>query len=269
VAVEKSSWEEARDLIEKETGPVTAVTKLAEGRNSEISVIVLAGDEATFVKGRRISHRRAWTQERERLINPFVRHVSPALKWHAADAEWSLLGFECAPGAHADYSPGSPDIPKVVDALLRLQCTTCPDGIEVKLAEQRWAAYTRTPGLLAGRSLLHTEWTPGNVLVGERALLVDWAWPTRGAAWIDPACLGVWLIASGHAPDSAESWAARVPSWRDAPPGALDEFARVQALMWEGIADDSAEEWTKKMARAARRWASHREAASSPGGDPR
>jgi hypothetical protein len=134
-----------------------------------------------------------------------------------------------------------------------------PGDIELKHAEQRWAAYTQEPESLAGTSLLHTEWTPGNVLVSDRARLVDWAWPTRGAPWIDPACLAVWLIASGHAPRSAESWAARVPSWHDAPASALDEFARIQALMWEGIAADSTEEWTAGLARAARNWAAHRE----------
>lgn len=259
MAAGKASWEEARDLIEKETGPVSAVTELSEGRNSEITVIVRAGGEATFVKGRRADHRWAWTQERERMINPLVRHVSPALKWSAVSDEWDLLGFECVSGNHADYSPGSPDIPKVMDALLRLQGIACPAGIDVKQAGQRWAAYTATPGLLAGTSLLHTDWTPGNVLIGERAHLVDWAWPTRGAAWIDPACLAVWLIASGHTPGSAESWAARIPSWHSAPASAVDEFARIQALMWAGIAADSPEEWTTNLARAARNWATHRE----------
>lgn len=259
MATGKASWEEARDLIEKETGPISAVTELSAGRNSEITVIVCAGDEATFVKGRRAGHRWAWTQEQERMINPLVRHVSAALKWSAVSDEWNLLGFECVPGNHADYSPGSPDIPKVMDALLQLQEIACPDGIYVKQAEQRWAAYAGTPQLLAGTSLLHTEWTPGNVLVGERAHLVDWAWPTRGAPWIDPACLAVWLIASGHTPRSAESWAARIPSWRSAPASALDEFARVQALMWAGIAADSPQAWTGNLARAARQWATHRE----------
>jgi hypothetical protein len=91
------------------------------------------------------------------------------------------------------------------------------------------------------------------------ARLVDWAWPTRGAAWIDPACLVVWLIASGHAPHSAESWATRIPSWKAASPVALDEFARIQALMWEGIAADSTEEWTTNLARASRQYATYRE----------
>jgi hypothetical protein len=258
VARGKSSWEAARDLIEEQAGPVSTVTELAEGRNSEISVIVHAVGERTFVKGRRAGHPWARTQERERVINPLVRHVSAALKWSAISDDWNLLGFECISGDHADYSPGSPDIHKVIDALLQIQVIACPDGIEVKRAEDRWAAYTKTPELLAGSSLLHTEWTPGNVLVADRARLVDWAWPTRGAAWIDPACLAVWLIASGHEPHAAESLVARIPSWQAAPPAALDEFACVQALMWEGIAADSAEEWTTNLARASRRYATFR-----------
>jgi hypothetical protein len=116
--------------------------------------------------------------------------------------------------------------------------------------------WTIGPGWLR---LLHTEWTPGNVLVVDQARLVDWAWPTRGAAWIDPACPAVWLIASGHAPHAAETWTACIPSWQAAPPAALNEFARIQALMWESIAADSAEEWTRELARASRQYATYRE----------
>ncbi|HET9079643.1 MAG TPA: hypothetical protein VFO01_03890 [Trebonia sp.] len=267
MATGKASWEQARTLIEKEAGPVTSVTEISGGLNSEISVIVRTDHDATFVKGRRADHPRAWTQERERLINPLVRHISAPLKWSAAGDDWNLLGFECVPGAHADYSPGSRDLPKVTDTLRQLQDIALPGGTEVKQAGQRWAAYTPAPELLAGTSLLHTEWTPGNVLVSDRARLVDWAWPTRGAAWIDPACLTVWLIASGHTPRSAESWAARIPSWHTAPAGALAEFARIQALMWEGIAADSGGQWTANLARAARQWASHRQTRLPPPGN--
>jgi hypothetical protein len=113
--------------------------------------------------------------------------------------------------------------------------------------------------LFAGTSLLHTEWTPGNVLVSDRAYLVDWAWPTKGAAWIDPACWVVWLIASGHSPHSAQYWAAQIPCWQHSPPGSLDEFARVQARMWAGIAAESSEQWTKALAEASRLWSVHRD----------
>jgi hypothetical protein len=161
----KTNWEEARNLIEKEAGSIRAFTELAEGRNSEISVVIRTDSDVTFVKGRKAGHRRAWTQERERLVNPLVRHISPALKWSILNADWDLLGFEYVSGAHADYSPGSLDIPQVINTLRQLQQIACPD-IDVKQADQRWASYTSAPELLVGTSLLHTDWTPGNVLVG-------------------------------------------------------------------------------------------------------
>lgn len=262
----KAKWEEVRQLIEKETGPIRAAEEVSEGRNSEISVIVRTDDDATFVKGRRTDHPQAWTQEREKIINPSVRHISPWLKWSSRNDEWDLLGFEYIPGSRVDYSPGSADLPKVVRTLLQLQEISCPD-IEVKQADQRWSAYTGTPELLTGNCLLHTDWSPGNILVNDRAYLVDWAWPTEGAAWIDPACWAVWLIASGHDPGSAESWAGRIPSWRNATAGALDEFARIQALMWAGISSDSSESWTRSLAQASGLWASHRNVPINPPGD--
>jgi len=74
----------------------------------------------------------------------------------------------------------------------------------VKLAEKRWGGYVDTDherALLRGEALLHTDYNPANVLItGSMAYLIDWAWPTRGAAWIDPACLVVRLIAAGNTP---------------------------------------------------------------------
>jgi hypothetical protein len=262
----KAELKEIRELIEKETDPFQLVKHVSDGRNSEVSVIVRADDDITFIKGRKADHPRAWTQERERAINPAVRHISPCLKWSARNHLWDLNGFECVPGKHADYSPSSADIPKVADTLRQLQEIPCPDT-ELKQADQRWAPYTDTPELFTGTCLLHTEWTPGNVLVNDRAYLVDWAWPTRGAAWIDPACWVVWLIASGHSPRSAENCATLIPSWQDAPENSVDEFARVQALLWAGIAADSSEEWTRNLAQASVRWAVHRRTWPSPEGN--
>jgi hypothetical protein len=112
-------------------------------------------------------HRWAWTQERERIINPLVQHVSAALKWSAASDHWNLLGFECIPGDHANYSPGSPDISKVVNALLHLQDIACPDGIEVKRAEDRWGRLHEDTGAVGRHQpfcipngLQATSWSP-------------------------------------------------------------------------------------------------------------
>jgi hypothetical protein len=110
----------------------------------------------------------------------------------------------------------------------------------------------------AGDHLLHTEWSPGNVVINDGAQLVDWAWPPRGAGWIDPACWVVRLVASGHSPPSAENWAAQTPAWHSAPRDALDEFARVQAALWHGIAQDGPEPWTERLADAARQWMEYR-----------
>ena len=254
----KASWEEVRELIERETGPILFSEHVSEGRNSEVSVIVRSADgDITFVKGRKADHPRVWTQERERAVNPAIHQISPCLKWSAHNSAWDLNGFEHVSGKHADYSRGSADIPKIASTLRQLQEIPCPD-VEIKEAEQRWASYTGTPELFAGNCLLHTEWTPGNVLVSHRAYLVDWAWPTRGAAWIDPACWIVWLMASGHPARSAERCAALIPSWQDAPAKSLAEFARVQARMWAGIAAESSERWTQSVAAASAQWASYR-----------
>jgi Ser/Thr protein kinase RdoA (MazF antagonist) len=102
----------------------------------------------------------------------------------------------------------------------RLAATSCPD-LPLKRAEERWAGYVESAvalELLRGDTLLHTDHNPMNVLIADAAVhLVDWAWPTRGAAWIDPACLALRLMAAGHGPAEAEACAARVPAWAEAP----------------------------------------------------
>ncbi|MGH3850608.1 MAG: hypothetical protein ACRDRT_13045, partial [Pseudonocardiaceae bacterium] len=253
VMAARIDWENVRGLIEEQTGPVLAAEPATEGLNSEIAVTVRTSDGATFVKGLRSDHRRVWTQQREAEINPYVLHIAPRLRWHIETDGWNLLGFEHIPGRRVDYSSRSPDLPKVVHVMRRLGEIPCP-ALTIKQAEQRWSSYTDTPELFAGEHLLHTEWSPGNVVVNGAAQLVDWAWPTRGAGWIDPACWVVWLVASGHSPQSAEGWAARVPAWHAAPRGCLDAFARAQAGMWKGIAQDGPEPWTQRMSISARKW---------------
>jgi hypothetical protein len=61
--------------------------------------------------------------------------------------------------------------------------------------------------------------------------MVDWAWPTPGAAFIDPAWLVLQLIAAGHSAEDAESWAADCRAWTDANPSAVDAFATATLRM--------------------------------------
>ncbi|MEV7930919.1 hypothetical protein [Kitasatospora sp. NPDC088779] len=113
---------------------------------------------------------------------------------------------------------------------------------------------------LAGGYLLHTDLNNENVLIREdHALLVDWAWATRGAPWIDPALWVIWLIAAGgHSPAAAEAWAARVSAWRPGDPAVVDVFAQAQARMWAEIAGDDPDPWTDRLNRAAQLWARFR-----------
>src|SRR2546421_4787175 len=96
----------------------------------------------------------------------------------------------------------------------RLGEVPCPD-VGLRHAGQRlehYAAKASDLDYFAGDALLHTDLNNANVLVDETARLVDWAWATRGAPWLDAGYWIVWLMAAGdHAPESAEQWARRIP----------------------------------------------------------
>ncbi len=213
-----------------------------------------------FIKGLRCDHPRVWTQEREAMVNPYILQVAPRLLWHVEADGWDVLGFEHVDGRHADYSPGSPDLPKVIDAMRRLGDIACPD-LPLKRSEERWAGYVDDPSaleLLRGDTLLHTDYNPMNILVGDGARIVDWAWPTRGAAWIDPACFALRLMAAGHAPAEAEAWAAQVPAWTAASRQAVDTFAIVSLRMWDEIATDDPQPWKRRIWAMVQEWVAHR-----------
>jgi hypothetical protein len=243
-------WEQVRALIERFTGLVETARPVGEGLNSEIAVII---NDRYFVKGLRQDHPWVWTQNREKEINRYIRHVSAALEWNAEADGWNLLGFRYLPGRQPDYRPGSPDLALITDLLPKLP--GAPAGLDLKRAEQRWSAYSQQAGLFAGDHLSHTDWSPGNVVIGRDARLVDWAWPTRGADWIDPACWIIWLIASGHSPARAESQAASVPAFARAPRQAVTAFAAAQAAMWTEIGEQAPHHGLRA---AAADWHKHR-----------
>jgi Phosphotransferase enzyme family len=252
-------WD-VRDAIQARTGAVQEAQTAAAGLNSEIALFLRTTNGTIFVKGRRNDHPGVVTQQREAMINPYVRHLTAGLLWRLDISGWNILAFEYVLGRHADYSPNSDDLPKVIETIRRLGQTPCPD-LPLKRAEQRWADYLddRQRELLHGDALLHTDLNPVNVLItGNAARIVDWAWPTRGAAFIDPACLAVRLISAGHTPAQAETWARRSPAWTTAPAEAIDVFALAISRMWMQIASTDPQPWKKKTAAAAHSWARYR-----------
>ncbi|MFJ3779817.1 aminoglycoside phosphotransferase [Streptomyces sp. NPDC090075] len=250
-------------LIEKASGPVVDVGTVNAGRNSAIAARVRTTEHKLFVKGLPLDHPWVWTQKREADISPYVRGIAPELDWHVEADGWSLLGFDYVEGGHADFTPGSPDLPAVMTTMARLAEVPAPD-IELKDMTHRLRTYVDDPADLSwfeGNSLLHTEWNPHNVIMADGgALFVDWGWASRGAAWIDPALWLLWLIAHGHTPVQAESEAAAHPAWELAPPAGLDALAHVQRRLWDSIAAESEDDWAKPMQRAAHAWDEHRNA---------
>ena len=204
------------------------------------------------------------------MINPHVRAVAPRLLWHDQAAGWDVLAFEYIGGArHADCRPGSPDLPRVIGAMHQLAAISCPD-LPVKQARQRWAAYVDREAdldLLDGDALLHTDFNPLNILLGpERTWIIDWAWPTRGAAFIDAACFLIRAMAAGHSASQAEALAATCPGWQQAPSAAIDIFALASARLYHEIARDDPQPFKQRLAAVADEWACHRLGTRDPNG---
>ncbi|MEV6427232.1 phosphotransferase [Nocardia sp. NPDC051463] len=91
--------------------------------------------------------------------------------------------------------------------------------------EPRW------PDWAAGETLLHTDLRPDNLLVTAdgAVTVVDWAWPCRGAAWVDLALLAPAISAAGVDPDPI---LAQQPATRDLDPVAVDSILCAIAGYW-------------------------------------
>ena len=214
-------WEElpeqTRAAVESHTGPLVKVEPVTAGHNHHLAAILHSDTGAVFVKGLRTGHRHARRQQLEAVVNGALTGITPRLQWQLPDVGgWHLLGFDALTGArHTDLRPGSTDLPLVTDALSALAQTRRPPGAVPDRAEHRWAEHGNPDQVhvLRGQHLLHTDLRPDNIVIDAgRVWIVDWAWPTLGAAWIDPARLTLWLIAEGHTTTAAESWLRTLPA---------------------------------------------------------
>ncbi|WP_234434397.1 aminoglycoside phosphotransferase [Streptomyces sp. NRRL F-5126] len=245
---------DVRQAVGDKTGAVHQAVTAPGGMNSGIASILETESGSVFVKGIPADHPQVAAQRREAAVAPHLPTSCPRLYWHLELDGWSLLGYEVVGGRHADYAPGSPDLPLVEAALTELQSVKTPSGIEIKDAVDRWADYAPLGTLhhFDGDALLHTDFAPDNVLiVDDRARLIDWAWPTRGAAWIDPGALALRLMDAGHPVEAAVAFAGRFPSWRYADPKVLGEFGAATAALWREIAEEDGTPWKLGMAERA------------------
>jgi hypothetical protein len=255
-------WEDLhpaiRQAVEAHTGAVTRVEPAVAGSVSDFAATLRAERGRFFCKGVAADNPLAWMHRNEARLNPWLPDLAPRHRWTVDAAGWLVIGFDHADGHHPDLSPGSPDLPAVASILTALSRSLPPSpSIPVQRAASRWAGRIEA-GLLIGDTLLHTDMSRFNLLLGQRSWVVDWAMPCLGAAWLDPALMIVRLIHAGHTPAQAEAWAKQVPAWENAPHPAVGVFSAALADLWEERQRTLPAPHRGPLAVAARRWARYR-----------
>lgn len=253
-----------RALIERHTGPLKALTATEHGNDSDVTALAEGSQSTVFVKAmRNRAGGRRDSLLREIAIAPHLAQLAPQFQWAETGEEhaWVVGGWEAVDGRTADLRPGSADLGRVTGVVQQLGDLAVP-GVAADWSETRWDRFAPAEDVHAfrGHALLYTDWHPANLILGtDTTWLVDWSWPTVGAAFISPALLVVELVAGGHAPAQAEAVVAHLPSWHEAAPAALDAFARAHARMYQAAAERRPEQtWLTAVAHAAASWAAHR-----------
>jgi len=213
--------------------------------------------------------------------------IAPRLRWRTEADGWLLLGFDHIQGRHADLSTGSRDLPLIADAMSAMARDLAGCGAVADRLAPQWARFapwrrlakdipadldpwacdnldqliiweSRAVEVAEGDSLVHTDLHSLNILISDgRATVIDWAWSRLGSAAVDVAFLTARLVAAGHTPVAAVTWAENIPTWRSAP---FDVRAALAVQVW-GLWERTGRErprplWTK-ITPAARAVARH------------
>jgi len=263
----RSDWTslpaKVREAIETRTGPILRVTPAPAGNHADIAAAVSAPGGTTFVKAARKLQDRDGPEvrslRREALVCPRVPRFAPRLLWTVEVGGWLALGFEYIKGRGADYSPGSPDLAILAKTVRELQRMTCPDVVTMPV-ERRWENLGGDVSPMAGDALLHTDLNPHNVIItpDRRAYVVDWAFTSRGAPWVEIGQIIPWMLMSGQTPEQAEDWASQFPSWLDADPADVDLYVTLHEELWRRRSQTRPDAWIPPYLTAIRQWAAYR-----------
>jgi aminoglycoside phosphotransferase (APT) family kinase protein len=179
-------------------------------------------------------------------LEPVDGHV-PALPWSPPELTAALTAWRAAADALATPSrelleAGVPPLSDILRGEMSWWSRIAegrepmPRTAHGTVAPTRLAHLARLeqqlPALTAGDALMHGDLRVDNVLIDRsgRALLCDWTWPARGAAWFDTVTLLVTAFASGLDADSyLEGW--------DAPAEGVDGALAALAGYWLVRAD--------------------------------
>ncbi|MGK5680147.1 aminoglycoside phosphotransferase [Actinoplanes sp. URMC 104] len=234
----------------------TDVTPVSGGDHAEIAARVAGRHEMVFVKAASSDSGVRSLRYELQVSRAVTVPYSPAVAWDFQTDGWLVAAFEYCPGPHADLSPGSPDLDLLSAAVKDLGETPAPERVSLFGPAARLGF---TDPAMDGDMLVHTDLNPANLIVTPAGLrIVDWAYTTRAAAWLEPALLTPWLIGSGHTPEQAETWLAQTPAWSTTTPEVLDRFASANAVKWAAKAQQNTATWVHDLAAWTGRWAAHR-----------
>ncbi|MFE9243425.1 protein kinase [Nocardiopsis sp. NPDC006938] len=250
--------EQIKQLITPHTGQISEVVPTS-GCSAAITAVVTCEHGRVFVKA--VPDRPGGLLEevrREGQINPHLGGLAPHLLWQARGDGWFVLGFEVIDARPTDYSPGSADLPRIVEAMDRITGLPLPD-VARPWVEDRWdrALSDEEIGVVRGDHLTHGDLNPNNIVIDtdDRLWVIDWAWPTRASAVVMPSGLAVQLVSAGLEPADVEKLFASTSFWAGLDQGALAVFARAQVRMnrhYTRLRPD--EEWLVAMLDAAKAW---------------
>ncbi|ACU72881.1 aminoglycoside phosphotransferase [Catenulispora acidiphila DSM 44928] len=251
-------------------GPVKEFIPAVLGNHADVVGELRTSRGRAFIKGARLLPNQrgggaeAWSLLNEAEVLHAVRPYAPELLWRFDVAGWRIVGFEFVHGRHADYAPGSPDLEPISVAVEELATRDCPPSVKLRV-EDRYRALDDRAGVFASDGLVHCDLSPDNVLitVDGAVRIVDWAFVSRGASWLEFGFMMPWLIRAGHSPQAAESWLARFPLWSSADPEHTNLFASLLNQTWSRRNVEGAPPWLVEYAGLVRAWLEARTATSS------
>ncbi|GAA1939585.1 phosphotransferase [Nocardioides hwasunensis] len=209
-----------RAWIERKCGSpvVRAISQTTGFTPGFASVLVCEDGSRHFAKAASVKAQRvfadSYREEARKLAALPASVPAPRLLWHLDD-DWVVLGTEYVDGRPPQRPWQADELDAVLDALEQAAeaLTPPPAGLALDTAAddfapllEHWAALRdhrtdldpthlaeaealarRYAEVVGGDTLVHTDIRSDNVLIGAdgRAVVCDWNWPVRGAAWFD------------------------------------------------------------------------------------
>lgn len=271
--------ESVRDAVQEKCGTVGKAESATAGIMPGVAARLRTETGSVFVKAIELGSPAAHMHEREEWANRVLPREAPTpdLLMSRKVGGWHVMVFEYVKDTqHADLTPGSVDLPAVLDtiAMLGSMLTPSPEGA-TPVSENVAALSAKARQLLerrrlddaepyevalerfkveqlCGDTLLHYDLSPGNLLVADgRVYVVDWSFAAQGAAWVECALLAPRLVEAGHSPAEVDELLGRIPAWREAGRDALPGLAALWTMFRLHKAMHGPEEHREARTRAA------------------